>query len=286
MVHYQKSEYPVKIWIAVFKVKVTAEEQLSIYDCLHDIFLTTELFSFFFFFLTNWVWRCIVWSQSVIRRGKKVHCHQGQGHSEGSYDQNMTVSTFFWRAGPFATKCGLMKSYHKLWCLVKNNFKKDSCVQGQGHREISICQWMFVWMRSSGPPNYLSATLVWWCIIMSQSVIWKGCFAVFTVKVTVKVYIIKIWLSAMSSELLILLQQTLVWWHIIVSWLVLWIDCIAVVCWRSGSQQRFKVSLDFYLDHIFSTAELFVTKFGMVMHHHRPERYAKRLVAVLKIKVT
>ena len=57
--------------------------------------------------------------------------------------------------------------------------------------------------------NLLVPTLVWWCIIKSQIVFQKDWFAVFKVKVTVKAHIIKIWLSNISSELLILLQLTM-----------------------------------------------------------------------------
>ena len=48
-------------------------------------------------------------------------------------------------------------------------------------------------------------------------------------------------------------SQTLVWWHMIMSWLVSWKDCIAVLCSKSRSQQRLKISLNVHLDHIFST---------------------------------
>ena len=56
-------------------------------------------------------------------------------------------------------------------------------------------------------------------------------FAIFKVKVTVKDHIIKIWLSNISSELLVLLQLNLVWWHIIISLVALWkkLDCLVVV---------------------------------------------------------
>ena len=57
---------------------------------------------------------------------------------------------------------------------------------------------------------------------MSQIVFLKDWFAVFKVKITVKDHRIRIWLSDMSSERLILLQLILVWWHIIVSWIVSW----------------------------------------------------------------
>ena len=56
--------------------------------------------------------------------------------------------------------------------------------------------------------NCLSPSLVWCCIILSQSIMWKGWVAFFKVKVTMKAYIIKIWLSTTSSQLLIPLQPT------------------------------------------------------------------------------
>ena len=49
--------------------------------------------------------------------------------------------------------------------------------------------------------------LVWWCIIISQSIIQKYHFALFKVKGTI--------VSIRSSELLKLLQPKLVWWYII-----------------------------------------------------------------------
>ena len=72
-------------------------------------------------------------------------------------------------------------------------------------------------------------TLVWWCIIMSQIVSQKDRLAVLRVKVTAKDNVIKIWLSNISSDLLIPLQLNLVWWHIINSWIVLWKDWLALL---------------------------------------------------------
>ena len=53
---------------------------------------------------------------------------------------------------------------------------------------------MFVWTISSEPKNILSPNLVWWCSITSQSVLQKNWFTVFNVKVTVRAFMIKIWL--------------------------------------------------------------------------------------------
>ena len=113
---------------------------------------------------------------------------------------------------------------------------------------------------------------------MRENVFQKDWFAVFKVKVTVKDHIFKIWLSDISSAVLILLQLNLVWWHIIISWIFLWKDWIALLWSRSRSQERFKIPANVHLDNISSTAELFVTKLGMVMHRHGQECCARGLV--------
>ena len=159
----------------------------------------------------------------------------------------------------------------------------DCFVTGQGYSKTSKCRWMFVQAIFSEPLNLSLPNLVWRCIIMNQIVVQKDLFAIFKVKVTVKDHIIKIWLSNMSSELLILLQLNLVWWYIIISWIVLWNDCIALLRSRSRSQKRLRIPVNIYLDNISSTAEPFVTKLGMVMYHHGLECYAKRLVCCLQL---
>ena len=105
----------------------------------------------------------------------------------------------FWTADPFASKLVLIVHYHKLECCME---KLDFCVQGQGHRKISKCYWMFVQMIPSELLNLLQPNLVGCCIILSHIVFQKDWFAVFKVRVTLKDRVIKIWLSNMSSELL------------------------------------------------------------------------------------
>ena len=76
--------------------------------------------------------------------------------------------------------------------------------------------------------NLLWRNSVWWCVIMSVSVMRKDWCSHFKVKVKVRVSMIKTWLSSTSSELLVYLQPNLVWWHVIVSWSVFWENWIAV----------------------------------------------------------
>ena len=87
-----------------------------------------------------------------------------------------------------------------------------------------------------------------------------------------KDFMMKIWLSCIFSELLILLRLNWVWWQLMISWIVLWRDWIALL-W-SKSQGRFKIPVNVHLDNI-SSAEPFVTILGAVMHHHGPECHAR-----------
>ena len=145
--------------------------------------------------------------------------------------------------------------------------KWDFCVYGQDHSEGSKCQWMFVGMIFSESQNILLPNLVWWCSIISQSVMQKNWFTIFNVKVTARAYIIKIWLFLL---------------YLLNCWSVCnqtWFDRPArwekkCLLWSgSRSQWRFKMSVNVCPDDIVWTAEYFVNKLGMVMQHHEPECY-------------
>ena len=102
--------------------------------------------------------------------------------------------------------------------------KLDICIQGQGHSKGSVCQWMFVQIIFSEPQNILLPNLVWWCSIMSQSVMW-GKKIVFYLQGQGHIkcsYDQNMTLSTVSSELLIPCQPNLVCWYIIISQSVLW----------------------------------------------------------------
>ena len=71
---------------------------------------------------------------------KRLVCYfQGQGHSKGSYDKNMTVSTI--SSELLILLLTLIVHYHKLECLMK---KLNWCIQGEGHSKISKCQRMLI----------------------------------------------------------------------------------------------------------------------------------------------
>ena len=116
---------------------------------------------------------CILqWYNPLWLTGLKVpsNCLQGQGHSKGLYNQNMTVSAII--AGPFATKLGLIIQ-PKPECPVNT---LDCSVQGNWHSQGSKCKWMFVQVISSEPQNIFLPNLVWLCNIMSLSVMLKNLF--------------------------------------------------------------------------------------------------------------
>ena len=124
-------------------------------------------------------------------------------------------------------------------------------------------------MISSEPQNILFPNLVWLFSIISQSVMQNKWFTVFSVKVTVRAYIIKTWLFLL---------------YLLNCWSVCnqtWFDSTArVFCRKMGlsrsrsvSRWRFKMSVNVCLDDIFWITEHFVTKFGIVMQHHEPEFY-------------
>ena len=95
----------------------------------------------------------------------------------------------------------------------------------------SRSQWRF-WTSVNVCMDNISdrSNLVWWCIIISQSIIQKYHFAMFKVKATI--------VSTRSSEILKLLQSELVWWYIITrQGKTMWKDFLAF-SFTQGVRQR------------------------------------------------
>ena len=135
---------------------------------------------------------------------------------------------------------------------------------------------MFVWIIFSEPWNILLPNLVWWCSIMSQSVIQKKLFAVFKVVASARAHIIKydssysIFWTADSSAT----KHGLMIYHLKPEYLL---KKSGLQHSRSRSQQKHR-NVNVHLDDIFLTMEHFVTKPSIVMHHLELECHAKRLV--------
>ena len=161
----------------------------------------------------------------------------------------------------------------------------DYCIQGQGHREGSICQWMFVWMVSSELQNSLLLNLVWWSSMLSQGVMQreKKVFCLQGQGHSKGLYDQNMTLSAISSELLIPWQPNLVWWYDIISQSVLWEKLITAFKIKVAVKGQ---NVSVCPDDTLYTAKHIVTKLGIVMHHHEPECMQKDWLAIFKVKVT
>ncbi len=143
---------------------------------------------------------------------KKIGSYiQGQGYSNWVcvhtmkswllpiYDLHCFLFFFSFFLAFFCDHPCLTVHVHKLECGVKR-------VPLLWSRSWS--RWRFGTPVNVCPDNISDRlNLVWWCIVMSQSIIWEYYFAIFTV-------IAKI-VSARFSEILQRLQSKLVWWYII-----------------------------------------------------------------------
>ena len=85
----------------------------------------------------SWIFHVFFFLQSHILL-KKKNC-QCQGHNEGLYNQNMTISTFSSKL--LVCLQPNLVQHHKPGCAVE---KWDCCIQGHRCSEGSKCQWMFV----------------------------------------------------------------------------------------------------------------------------------------------
>ena len=150
---------------------------------------------------------------------------QGQGYSNWISVHTMKYDYFcymFWTADFVGDQLSLTVHVHKQECLVKRLL---CCIQVK----VTV---MVLNYSECLPGQYLWSVklskLVWWCIIISQSVMWKYHFAMFKVKATI--------ISTRSSEILKLLQSKLVWWYIITrQGKIPWKDFLAVT---QGMRQR------------------------------------------------
>ena len=130
--------------IVVFKVKVTANFNMLMNVCPDDTFWIAEPF------ITK---LCMVmhYHEPDCLPTRFVCCLQGQAHSEGSCDQNLSFWYIFWAVDPFAVK--LAAHHHKLDCFVK---RLVCCFQGQGDNKSSYDENMTV-------STIFSELLILWC---------------------------------------------------------------------------------------------------------------------------
>ena len=110
-------------------------------------------------------------------------------------------------------------------------------------------------MISSEPQNILSPNLVWLCSIISQSVMQKNWFTLLNVKVTAKACIIKVWLFLLYRlSCWSVCNQT--WFDSTVSEARVSCGKFGLLCSRSRSQGRFRMSLNVCPDDILSMCSI------------------------------
>ena len=129
---------------------------------------------------------------------KRLICYfQGQGHSKGSYNQNMTVSTISAELLIF-----LLPNLVWWYIIIGQNIVWKMgllCSRWRSQQISNVNENLSRWYLL----NRWIFWLVWLCIIMSQIVFQKDWFAVFKVNVTVKDHIIMLHLLPGISSLLI-----------------------------------------------------------------------------------
>ena len=99
---------------------------------------------------------------------------------------NVSLDDILHIAEPFVTKPSMVRHHYK---PERHMQKMGFYLQGQGHSNwISVHTIKYDFLLYVQNCWFCWATnLVWQCMFISWSVLWKGCFAVFKVKVTVKV---------------------------------------------------------------------------------------------------
>ena len=113
-----------------------------------------------------------------------------------------------------------------------------------------------------------------------RSVVPKNWFTIFSVKVTARACIIKIWLFLLYLNCWSVCNQTC--FDSTTS--LAGVSYAKIGLLQSRSQQMFKMSMNVCLDGIFWTAEHFVTKLGMVMQYHELESHVEKLFVIFKVK--
>ena len=120
--------------------------------------------------------------------------------------------------------------------------------------------------------------LVWWYIIISQSVLWKKKGLLLSGSRSQQRTKMLIFVQMISSKPPSILFPNLVLWWIIMQELI-WskYDNVYWIFW-TAYPFAIKMSVNVCPDDIFWNAEPFTTKLGMMMHHYEPDCLSKRLV--------
>ena len=115
-------------------------------------------------------------------------CSRSMSQPRLKVSVNVSLDDILYIAEPFVTKPSMARHHYKPERHMRN---MGFYLQGQGHSNWisvhTIKYDYFYYMFWTADFFWGATNLVWHCMFISWSVLWKGCFAVFKVKVTVKV---------------------------------------------------------------------------------------------------
>ena len=114
-------------------------------------------------------------------------CSRSMSQPRLKVSVNVSLDDILCIIEPFVTKPSMVRHHYK----PEHHMQKMSFYhQGQGHSNwilVHTIKYDYLCYMFWTADFWGATSLVWQCIFISWSVLWKGCFAVFKVKVTVKV---------------------------------------------------------------------------------------------------
>ena len=132
----------------------------------------------------NSIWMWIIISKEVSNENVGLLCSRSMSQPRLKVSVNVSLDDILCIAEPFVTESSMVRHQYKPECHMKKQvsaFKVKVRVT-----QFWFMQWnMTISIICSELLIFMATNLVWQCMFISWSVLWKGCFAVF--KVTVKV---------------------------------------------------------------------------------------------------
>ena len=166
-----------KDWFAILKVKVTARAHMF------------KIWQFLPYLLNCLIFCYQIWFDSTLPQARVSYgeigllCSRSRSQWKFKMLMNVCPDDVFWTAKHFGTKLGIVMHHQEPEYCAK---RLVGYFQGQGHSKGTYDQSMTVSIISFELIILSLPNLVWWHIIISQSVLWRNWIAVFQVKVTAK----------------------------------------------------------------------------------------------------
>ena len=181
MVHHHEPECHAKKWDSIFKVKVT------VWAYITDQNKTVSTISFISskpvsLLQPNSTWVYIIISKEVSSKNVGLLCSRSMSQPRLKVSVNVSLDDILCIAETFVTKPSMVRYHYK---PERHMRKMGFYLQGQGHSNwISVHAVKYDYFYVLNCWFCWATNLVWQCMFIS---LWKGCFVVFKVKVTVKV---------------------------------------------------------------------------------------------------